>query len=101
MNVLLDTNVILDVIKEIKARYPTIHVICAASNVSYNLPVRKLVNQAFVVLAINAGMDSVILDPLNRDMMGMIFSAEALLGRDEYCMEYISAYREGVFGSLK
>lgn len=94
-------NVILDIIKEIKAQYPTIHVICAASNVSFNLPVRKLVNQAFVVLAMNAGMDSVILDPLNRDVMGMIFATEALLGRDEYCMEYIGAYREGLFGPVK
>jgi 5-methyltetrahydrofolate--homocysteine methyltransferase len=94
-------NVIIHVIKKIKDQYPTIHVLGAASNVSFNLPVRKLVNQAFVVLAMNAGMNSVILDPLNRDMMGMVFATEALLGSDEYCMEYISAYREGLFGSLK
>ena len=40
-------------------------------------------------------MDSAILDPTNRDMMGVIYATEALLGRDDYCMEYISAYREG------
>jgi len=71
------------------------------SNISYNLPARKLVNQAFLVLAMNAGMDSGIVDPLNRDMMGMIYATEALLGQDEYCMEYIAAYREDKFGVKK
>ena len=58
-------NMIVDVMKEIKAQYPTIHITGAVSNISFNLPVRRLVNQAFAVLAMNAGMDSFILDPLN------------------------------------
>lgn len=94
-------NMIVEVIREIKIKYPNIHVTGAASNISFNLPARKLVNQAFVVLAMNAGLDSVIMDPLNRDMMGLIFATEALLGNDEYCMEYIGAYRQGTFGSMK
>lgn len=92
---------VTDVIKEIKAQYPTIHVTGGASNISFNLPVRKLVNQAFIVMAMNAGMDSGIINPLNRDLMGMIFATEALLGMDEYCVEYIGAYREGIFGPQK
>ena len=92
---------VVKVITEIKAQYPTIHITGAVSNISFNLPVRKLVNQGFVVLAMNAGMDSAILDPLNRDMMGMIFATEALLGMDDYCMEYIGAYRDGIFGPIK
>jgi len=31
----------------------------------------------------------------------VIFATEALLGLDDYCMEYISAYREGLFGPIK
>ncbi|MFZ7121424.1 MAG: methyltetrahydrofolate cobalamin methyltransferase [Eubacteriaceae bacterium] len=92
---------VVKVINEIKAQYPSIHITGAVSNISFNLPVRKLVNQGFIVLAMNAGMDSAILDPLNRDMMGMIFATEALLGKDDYCMEYICAYREEIFGSKK
>lgn len=94
-------NTVVEVIKEIKKQYPNIHVTGGASNISYNLPVRKLVNQAFLVLAINSGMDSGIINPLNRDMMGMIYATEALLGQDEYCMEYIGAYREDKFGPPK
>ena len=90
-----------EVMSTIKAKYPAIHITGAVSNISFNLPARKLVNQAFVVLAMKAGMDSAVLDPLNRDMMGMIYAAEACLGLDEMCMEYISAYREGIFGTKK
>lgn len=90
---------VVEVITEIKKQYPTIHVTGAVSNISFNLPARKMVNQAFTVLARNAGMDSGIFDPLNRDLMGMVYATEALLGLDDYCMEYIGAYRKGLFGN--
>ena len=89
------------VISTIREQYPTIHITAAVSNISFNLPVRKMINLGFTVLAMNAGLDSAILDPTNRDMMGVIFATEALLGLDDYCMEYISAYREGLFGPIK
>jgi 5-methyltetrahydrofolate--homocysteine methyltransferase len=90
-------NMVTEVIREIKKAYPTIHVTGAVSNISFNLPARRIANQAFAVLAMNAGMDSFILDPLNKDMMGMLFATEAMMGEDEYCMEYIGAFREGIF----
>ncbi len=86
-----------EVMSRIKEEYPTIHITGAVSNISFNLPMRKLVNQAFVVLSMKAGMDSAVLDPLNKNMLGMIYATEACLGLDDYCMEYITAYREGLF----
>jgi 5-methyltetrahydrofolate--homocysteine methyltransferase len=83
---------------QIKVQYPAIHVTGGFSNISYNLPARKLVNQAFAVLAMNAGINSAIIAPTNRDLIGMIYATEALLGKDEFCMEYIGAYREELFG---
>ncbi len=91
----------VEVISTIRAKYPDIHIAAAVSNISFNLPVRKMINLGFTVLAMNAGLDSAILDPTNRDMMGVIYATEALLGQDDYCMEYISAYREGIFGPKK
>ena len=88
---------VTEVIREIKKAYPAIHVTGAVSNISFNLPARRIANQAFAVLAMSAGMDSFILDPLNKDMMGMLFATEAMMGEDEYCMEYIGAFREGIF----
>ena len=73
----------------------------AVSNISFNLPVRRLLNQAFLTLAINAGMDSGVMDPTNRDLLGIMYATEAMLGQDDYCMEYIGAYREGKFGPIK
>jgi len=80
----------------IKEQYPTIHVTSGLSNISFGLPVRKMINMAFMVLAMNAGMDSAIVDPTNHDMLGVIYAAECLLEKDESCLEYISAYREGL-----
>ena len=95
----IETNI--EVITTVRERYPSIHITAAVSNISFNLPVRKMINLGFTVLAMNAGLDSAILDPTNRDMMGVIFATEALLGLDDYCMEYIGAYREGLFGPVK
>lgn len=95
----IETNT--EVISAVREAYPTIHITAAVSNISFNLPVRKMINLGFTVLAMNAGLDSAILDPTNRDMMGLIYATEALLGQDDYCMEYISAYREGKFGPVK
>ncbi|WKY45070.1 methyltetrahydrofolate cobalamin methyltransferase [Eubacteriaceae bacterium ES2] len=89
------------VIQEIKKQYPTIHVTGAVSNISFNLPVRKIMNMGFTVMAMNAGMDSAILDPTDRDLMGIIYATEALMGEDEFCVEYISAYRHNIFGPIK
>lgn len=95
----IETNT--EVISTVRKSYPDIHITAAISNISFNLPMRKLINLGFAVLAMNAGLDSAILDPTNREMMGLIYATEALLGMDEYCMEYIEAYRDGLFGSVK
>jgi 5-methyltetrahydrofolate--homocysteine methyltransferase len=84
--------------KKVKELYPSIHITGGASNISFNLPARKYVNRAFIILAMNAGMDSAIIDPLNKDMMGLLYATEALLGQDEMCIEYINAFRAGIFG---
>lgn len=91
------------VIRAIRAAYPTIHITSAISNISHGLPARKFMNYAFTALVLEAGLDSGILDPLNEGMLGVIYAAEALLGLDEdgYCMEYIEAYKDGLFGASK
>ena len=90
-----------EVMHSIREQYPTIHITGAVSNISFNLPARKLVNTGFTVLAMKAGLDSAIFDPLNRDLLGVIYATEALLGLDDYCMEYIEAYRDGLIGPVQ
>jgi 5-methyltetrahydrofolate--homocysteine methyltransferase len=83
----------LRAIREIRNQYPGIHTICGLSNISFGLPVRKFMNRMFLVAAMTAGLDAVILDPLDAKMMANLIAVNALLGRDEYCSEYIAAYR--------
>lgn len=78
--------------RQIKAEYPDIHITSGLSNISFGLPARKNINQAFMVLAMNAGMDSAIVDPTNKNMIGMIYAANALLEQDEYCLKYIDKF---------
>ncbi len=93
-----DTNsgrVAFEATKKIMDSFKGVHTICGLSNISFGLPKRRLLNRAFVILAISAGMDSFILDPLDKELMSLLIAAEAILGKDEYCMNYIKAFREG------
>jgi cobalamin-dependent methionine synthase I len=84
---------VLETIQTLKAEFEGLHFVCGLSNVSYGLPNRKLLNQAFMVLTMAAGLDAVIVDPTDKKLMSLVYAAEALLGRDEYCAEYIQAAR--------
>ncbi len=88
---------VLALLERITAGFPDVHKTCGLSNISYGLPKRKLINQTFMVMAIARGLDSAIIDPLDPRMMAEICAAEALIGRDVYCMEYIKADRAGKF----
>lgn len=90
-----------DCAKQLRQRAPDVHIVSGLSNISYGLPARTLINRAFLVFAIEAGMDAAIMDVLDRDMVGLMHAANALLGRDEYCADYIAAFRENRIGPVK
>ena len=87
--------VTLDAIEEIMSRYPGVHTICGISNVSFGLPSRKQINRTFTVLALQKGLDAAIIDPCDRELMANITTTNMLLGKDEYCSNYLRAYRSG------
>jgi 5-methyltetrahydrofolate corrinoid/iron sulfur protein methyltransferase len=87
--------------KAIKALYPAINVTSGLSNISFGMPLRKVVNQNFLTLAMMAGMNSAIIDPINRDLIATLLATEALLGRDKNCRNYSTAYRKNKIGPLK
>jgi 5-methyltetrahydrofolate--homocysteine methyltransferase len=88
----------LEAVRRIRERFPEVHFMCGMSNVSFGLPKRKILNRTFLTLLIAAGQDGVILDPTETDVAAALYATRALLGRDEYCMEYITADRAGRFG---
>ncbi|MHB0913239.1 MAG: methyltetrahydrofolate cobalamin methyltransferase [Armatimonadota bacterium] len=88
---------VLETIRTVKREYPGVHAICGLSNVSHGLPVRKLLNQAFLVMCMEAGLDAAIIDPLDQRLMALLLASEAILGIDDSCAEYLIAAREGKF----
>jgi 5-methyltetrahydrofolate--homocysteine methyltransferase len=90
-----------EAMRNIKKECPTVNIAAALSNVSFGMPLRKLVNRNFLTMAMVSGLDSVILDPTSRDIMETIYATQALLGSDRRCQKFNNAYRTGKIGSVK
>jgi 5-methyltetrahydrofolate--homocysteine methyltransferase len=91
-------NVALDTVKAVLEEFPKTHITAGASNISFGLPARSYINQAFLTLAISAGMDSAIIDPTDRHLVSTILAAEVVTGKDRHCINFTGAYREGKIG---
>lgn len=63
-----------------------------ASNVSFGLPDRETINGAFLSMAIMRGLNCPIVDAAK--VAHFIQAADLALGRDEYAMRYLKAYRK-------
>jgi len=98
MSLATDSNAALtsiETLRTIRQRFPEVHFTIGLSNISFGLPARVNVNQVFLCQAIHAGLDSAILDPLNKVMISTILATELALGRDRFAQNYSRAYREG------
>lgn len=84
----------LKAIETIMITYPGVHTICGLSNISYGLPERRFLNRTFGIMAVDRGLDGMITNPLDKEFMAGIIAAEALRGKDDYCRNYLSAYRK-------
>jgi 5-methyltetrahydrofolate--homocysteine methyltransferase len=89
--------VAFETMRRVREEYPQAHLTIGLSNISFGLPARSFVNRYFLSLAIQAGLDSAILDPLDREIQAAILATELILGRDAHCLNYIRASRQGVF----
>lgn len=85
----------INTIETIVKTWPGIHTICGLSNISYGLPSRKFLNRIFMVMAITKGLDGAIMNPLDQKMKASIIAAEALSGRDDFCANFLKAFRAG------
>lgn len=63
-----------------------------ASNISFGLPDREILNGAFLAMAIDRGLNCPIVDAAK--VRPYILAADLTLGRDEYAMRYLKAYRQ-------
>lgn len=99
----------LDAVRALRAGFgPELHLTGGLSNVSFGLPVRKLINDVFIDLAATAGADSGIIDPVANDLRRIFgqdrearpyrMAADLLTGADPYGGEFLMAFRAGELG---
>ncbi|SVE00180.1 uncharacterized protein METZ01_LOCUS453034, partial [marine metagenome] len=95
-----------DAVKGIRKEYGSqLHIGMGLSNVSFGMPMRKLINQAFIYLGLESGIDAGLLDPtqikleeiyeidVTSEKLGL--AIDMLTGKDEFCIKYLQAYRSG------
>jgi 5-methyltetrahydrofolate--homocysteine methyltransferase len=85
----------LGAVQKIMSDFPGVNTICGLSNISFGLPERHLINRNFLALAMAYGLSAAILDPTDTKLMATHLAVEMLLGRDEYCQNFIEAHLEG------
>ncbi len=90
--------VALETMHRLRAEYPSVRFSVGLSNISFGLPMRSLINRAFLTLALYMGLDAAIMDPLDRGVMDTLLATEVVLGRDRFCRQYTKAFREGRLG---
>ncbi|MDE3000839.1 MAG: dihydropteroate synthase [Gemmatimonadota bacterium] len=101
-----------EAIRRLRAKFgPGIHVTGGFSNVSFGLPCRRLINDVFTILAVEAGADSGIVDPvasspervfaMDRDTEPYRLAEAMLLGRDRMCKAFLRAFRKGALDAYR
>ncbi len=83
--------VTLETVRRIKDEFG-VNMNLGASNVSFGLPDRHTINQAFLALAIGAGATCAITDPMK--LASIIRASDLLMGRDSFGSRYIGYWRE-------
>lgn len=87
--------VALESMRVLRKENPEVKFSIGLSNISFGLPARTLVNQAFLAQLLAAGLDAAIINPLEQGLTNMLFATEMILGRDRFCRNYTSAFRKG------
>ncbi len=82
----------LKAIRLVKERLKVATVL-GVSNISFGLPQRKLINSAFLTMALASGLDCAIINPMNEAMMDAYHSSLVLTNKDLRAERYIERYR--------
>lgn len=91
-------NTALETLESLKEEFPLCRRVGGLSNISFGLPMRKLLNRTFLVMAISRGIDTLICDPTDRRLISAIYAAEAVTGIDEGCRGFLGYYRDSKKG---
>ena len=67
-----------------------VHTVLGVSNVSFGLPNRPLLNKTFLAMALSAGLDLPIINPLDQELMNTIDAFNVLYNYDQDASTYIA-----------
>jgi len=73
---------------------PAPNTIVGLSNISQGTKTRSIINRTFLTMAMANGLSAAILDPLDRDLMDALITAELILNKNIYCESFLEAYRK-------
>jgi 5-methyltetrahydrofolate--homocysteine methyltransferase len=88
-------NQVFDLVRKLRSELK-VNTTCGASNVSFGLPQRNGINNAFLPMSIVAGMTSAIVNPLHPELVQAIRAADVLTGVDDGCSSWILNYKKPV-----
>ena len=86
---------VMDAVEQIMTGLKGVHTTGGLSNISFGLPQRKIVNRIFLAMMMARGYDSAIMDPLDKEIMAVLKTADMLNGHDNFCMNYLKGARAG------
>ena len=90
----------MDTMRLVRERHPGVKTLLAASNVGFGMPQRRLLNRTFVAMLTALGLDAVLVDVRDAEVMAALIAARAIAGDDDLCRGYVKAYRRGKLGPL-
>lgn len=86
---------VLESIREFKLLSdPAPNTVVGLSNVSQGTKSRSLINRTFLTMAVANGLTAAILDPLDKELMDAMITAELILNKNIYCDSFLDAYRK-------
>ena len=83
---------VIDSVRKVKEEFE-VKTNIGLSNMSFGLPDRGLINRTVFAMLLEAGLDAALIDPTDRSMMDTLKAAEALLGVDKNCLNYLKYKR--------
>ncbi len=85
----------IETMRTLRCEYPEVKFSIGLSNISFGLPARSLINQAFLAQLLAAGLDAAIINPMEQGLVNTLYATELILGHDRFCRGYTTAFRKG------
>ena len=71
---------------------PAPHMTIGLSNLSQGAAERSMINRVFLAMAISHGLDSAIVDVLDKDLMNIVATSEMLMNKQIYSDSFLKVY---------